>query len=523
MSITSAMYAGISGLQTTSQGMSVVSNNLSNTDTVGFKGSKTTFEDTFYQAVNSSQGVSQVGTGVSLSAIYGDWSQGSYESSTDATDLAIDGDGFFMVRNGETGDKYYTRAGDFRFNSDGYLVNASGYRVQGWAVDSDTGDITSSIGDIAIDDFQSPPSPTTSLSMYYNLDSSSDDESTNATNPFFAMFENWDGAADTALGDGLYAYSSTITVYDENGSAHTLTVYFDPVDSDSTTGGSSSVTTWEYMVTCDASEDGRTIDGQSVGTTSAAGILMIGTLSFSSSGELSSMTAYTLGSGASGDLKDLSNWTLADFSDNGFATFTANFTGASNASYTGAAEAVSIELDLGLGSADKSWSAGSASNASVIGSNASLLGSLSSPDPSNTTTTSYNASSSTLSQSQDGYASGFLQSISVDSDGTITASYSNGQIVDLYKITIANFTNPDGLEREGSNLYSATRDSGEAVTGVAGTGSLGEVAANCLEQSNVDMATALVRLITLQRMYDASSTIISTGDTMLQTVIALKR
>ena len=152
-----------------------------------------------------------------------------------------------------------------------------------------------------------------------------------------------------------------------------------------------------------------------------------------------------------------------------------------------------------------------------------LLGSLSSPDPSNTTTTSYNASSSTLSQSQDGYASGFLQSISVDSDGTITASYSNGQIVDLYKITIANFTNPDGLVREGSNLFSATRDSGEAVTGVAGTGSLGEVAANCLEQSNVDMATELVRMITLQRMYDASSKIISTGDTMLQTVIALKR
>lgn len=523
MGISSSMYTGISGMLTASQGMSVVSNNLANSNTVGFKGSKTTFEDTFYAAVNSSQGVSQIGTGSSLSAIYGDWSQGSYETSTDATDLAIDGDGFFMVSDAETHDIYYTRAGDFRFDSDGYLVNASGLRVQGWAVDQDTGDIASGIGDIVIDDFQSPPSPTTALSMYFNLDSTSEDESTSATNPLFAMFENWDGTSDSPLGDGLYSYQNTITVYDENGSAHTLTVYFDLVDSDSITGESTGTSTWEFVVTCDTTEDGRTIDGQSLSTTSAAGMLMIGTLTFSSSGELTGMSAYTLNSGASGDMKDLSNWTLADISDNGFASFTANFTGASNASYTGAADAVNIELDLGLGSASKSWASGTASNASVLGTSAAAIGNYASPDPSNTTSTNYNASSSTLSQAQNGYASGFLQSLSVDNDGTITANYSNGQIVDLYKITIANFTNPDGLEREGSNLYSATRDSGEAVTGIAGTGSLGEVSANSLEQSNVDMGTELVRMITLQRMYDASSKIISTADTMLQTVIALKR
>jgi flagellar hook protein FlgE len=517
------MYTGISGMLTSSQGMSVVSNNLANTNTVGFKGSKTTFEDTFYAAVNSSQGVSQIGTGSSLSAIYGDWSQGSYETSTDATDLAIDGDGFFMVCDSVSGDTYYTRAGDFRFDSSGYLVNASGLRVQGWAVDQDTGDIASGIGDIVISSFQSPPSPTTALSMYFNLNSTSDDESTSAANPYFAMFENWDGTADSPLGDGLYAYQNTIKVYDENGSAHTLTVYFDKVDSDSVTGESTGTSTWEFVVTCNATEDGRTIDGQSVGATSAAGVLMIGTLTFSSSGELTGMGAYTLNSGASGDLKDLSNWTLADISDNGFATFTANFTGASNASYTGAADAVAIELDLGLGSSKRAWDAATASNASVLGTSAAALGNFVAAKPSKTTTTSYNASSSTLSQAQNGYASGFLQSLSVDTDGTVTANYSNGQITDLYKITLANFTNPDGLQREGSNLFSATRDSGEAVTGVAGTGSLGEISANSLEQSNVDMGTELVRMITLQRMYDASSKIISTADTMLQTVIALKR
>lgn len=523
MGVTSAMYTGISGMLTSSQGMSVVSNNLANTNTVGFKGSKTVFQDTFYQAVNSSQGVSQVGTGVSLAAIYGDWSQGSYESSTDATDLAIDGDGFFVVVNPQTGSTYYTRAGDFRFDSSGYLVNASGMRVQGWALDADSGDITSGVGDIVISAFQSPPSPTTSLAMYFNLDSTSQDESTSETNPFFAMFENWDGSAESPLGDGLYAYQNTITVYDENGSAHVVTVYFDPVSGDAVTDAKTGTSTWEFMVTCAPAEDGRTLDGQGVGTTSAAGVLMIGTLTFSASGELTSMSAYTLKSGAGGNLKDLSNWTLADISDNGLATFTANFTGSADASATDQKGAVAVELDLGLGSSKKAWDATTASNAAVLGTSAAALGNFVSAKPSKTTTTSYNASSATLSQSQNGYASGFLQSLSVGSDGTVTAKYSNGQITDLYRITLANFTNADGLQREGSNLFSATRDSGEAITGVAGTGSLGEISANSLEQSNVDMGTELVRMITLQRMYDASSKIISTADTMLQTVIALKR
>ena len=526
MSITGSMYTGIAGMQTASQGMSVVSNNLSNVNTVGYKGSKVTFEDTFYTAVNSSAGVAQVGTGVTVSNIYGDFSQGSYEDSTSATDLAIGGNGYFQLVNPENGNTYYTRAGDFSFDNEGYLVNSAGYRVQGWQTETDDDGSVNAVGsitDIQINSYQSPPAATTLVTLGLNLDSDGDDNCTSATgNAFFSLLESWDATQDTALGDSLYEYQGTITVYDENGSSHDLTVYFDQVEN------ADGDNIWEYIVTCDPSEDGRTIDGQDLSDTSAAGLLMAGTMTFNSAGELSSMTAYTLKSTASGDLTDLSNWTLADVNEDGEPIFTANFTGVDDANGTDSSSASSVAISFGLSAGDVSgtgWNstAEAASNASMIGSNAGALGSLAEAELDSTYTTSYDNSSSTLSASQDGYASGFLQDLSVNSDGVIQATYSNGQIEDLYVLVLADFANEDGLQREGGSLFSQTRDSGEALTGRANTGSLGTISANSLEQSNVDMATELVRMITYQRAYDASSKIISTADTMMSTIISTKR
>lgn len=526
MSITGSMYTGISGMQTASQGMSVVSNNLSNVNTVGYKGSKVTFEDTFYTAVNSSAGVSQVGTGVTVSNIYGDFSQGAYEDSTSATDLAIGGKGYFQLVNPVSGNTYYTRAGDFSFDDEGYLTNSSGYRVQGWRTETDASGAVNAVGsitDIHIDSYQSPPAATTSLFMGLNLDLDGDDNCTSTTgNIFFSMLESWDGTQDPPLGDSLYEYQATITVYDGNGSSHDLTVYFDQVEN------ADGDNIWEYIVTCDPSEDGRVIDGQEVGDTSAAGLLMAGTMTFQDGGKLSAITAYTLKSTASGDLTDLSNWTLADMDEDGMPVFTGNFTGADGADATDQSNASSIAISFGLSSSDVSGSgwnakAQAASNAGMIGSNASALGNLAEAELGSSATTSHDNSSSTLSASQDGYASGFLQNISVNNDGVIQATYSNGQIEDLYVLVLANFANEDGLKREGGSLFSQTRDSGEALTGTANSGSLGTIAANSLEQSNVDMATELVRMITYQRAYDASSKIISTADTMMSTIIATKR
>lgn len=528
MSISGSMYAGISGLTVHSQAMSVIGNNLANSSTIGYKSATTQFEDVFYSTVSTSNGLNQVGHGATVASIYQDFSQGSYESSTSETAVAVGGNGFFMVNNPTTGDKYYTRAGNFDFDKNGYLIDSHGYQVQGWKAAETTSSngvvqTQGALTSLKLNSYQSPPSATKSVTLSVNLDKADDDNSENAVDPFFAMFKTWDGSDDTPIGDTQYGYQTTMTVYDEAGTAHDLTVYFDKVSDSSVTSQAGSTQVWEYMVTCDPADDGRIIDGQTLSTTSAAGLLMTGTLTFNSSGVLQGMTAFTLPSTATGDLHDLSNWTPADFSDDGYPVFTANFSGATNANGTGDTAALNIDFDFGLQNEGTGWAAGTVSNAGVIGNNFSALTTFASTDLQAGASTAYDAASSTYDQSQDGYATGYLQSIEVDRDGVLSGQYSNGQIIDLFVLGLADFNNSQGLILEGGNLYSEGTDSGSARVGRANTSSFGSIAANTLEQSNVDMSTEMVRLITTQRGYSANAKVITTADSMLQEAINLKR
>ncbi len=530
MSISGSMYAGISGLTVHSQAMSVIGNNLANSSTIGYKTATTQFEDVFYSTVSTANGLNQVGHGATVSSIYQDFSQGSYESSTSATAMAIDGSGFFMVDNPTTGDRYYTRAGNFQFDQYGYLVDSHGYQVQGWKAASTTSSngvvqTEGALTSLQLTSYQSPPSATTSVYMSVNLDKSDEGNVDDAVDPFFAIFKNWDGSEDTPIGDSQYAYQTTMTVYDEAGSAHELTIYFDKVDDDSVTSQAGGAQVWEYVVTCDPSDDGRTIDGQSLSTTSAAGLLMTGTLTFNSSGILQNMTAFTLDSTATGDLKDLTNWTPAEFSEDGYPVFTANFSGSPDADATSQAGALNIELNLGLQNEGVGWSATTVSNAAAIGTNYSAVvdSTFASVELQAGASTAYDSASSTYDQSQDGYATGYLQSIEVDQDGVVSGLYSNGQTIDLFVLALADFNNLQGLILEGGNLYSEGTESGSARVGRANTSSLGDIQANSLEQSNVDMSTEMVRLITTQRGYSANAKVITTADSMLQEAINLKR
>ncbi|MFP4657699.1 MAG: flagellar hook-basal body complex protein, partial [Desulfonatronovibrionaceae bacterium] len=137
--------------------------------------------------------------------------------------------------------------------------------------------------------------------------------------------------------------------------------------------------------------------------------------------------------------------------------------------------------------------------------------------------TNYSTGSTTIFQSQDGYGPGYLENISVDRDGVLTGNYSNGQVLELYALTLADFNNEYGLNREGGNLFSETRSSGPALTNLAGTGGLGTVASNSLEQSNVDLATEFVKMITTEKGFQANSKTITTTDNLLSTLINLKR
>ena len=136
MSLTASMWTGVSGLLAHGEKMNVVGNNIANVSTVGFKGQRMDFADFVYQNSFSSAGVTQIGRGVKIGAVMGNFSTGPMETTTEATDLAISGRGFFKVKKTGSDQAFYTRAGNFRFNYEGYLMDPNGLAVQGWKVDN---------------------------------------------------------------------------------------------------------------------------------------------------------------------------------------------------------------------------------------------------------------------------------------------------------------------------------------------------------------------------------------------------
>lgn len=217
MGISSALYSGVSGLNTNSAALTVIGNNLANTNTTGFKGSRTVFSDLLSSNVRGSGGTSQVGRGVNLSIVDNIFSQGTFESTESNLDVAIEGDSFFMLREDGAEDIYYTRAGAFRFDEDGYLVNAEGYRVQGRQYDAATGElIPGDPEDIqVVNEGLIEANQTANITLNTNLDASA-----TAIDP--ALFN----VADTST----YNYSTSTQIFDSLGNAHLVTTYFIKLD-----------------------------------------------------------------------------------------------------------------------------------------------------------------------------------------------------------------------------------------------------------------------------------------------------
>ncbi len=157
-----ALDSGISALNQFQQSLNVIGNNIANVDTVGYKSASTNFADAFSQTLGTNNsGIMQVGTGVLTGSITNQFTQGSITSTSVQTDMAINGNGFFLVSDPASGAKYVTRDGQFTTDSSGYLVTSSGMRVQGYT-DSTLG----TVGDIKIDNTGAPNSSTASVQSY---------------------------------------------------------------------------------------------------------------------------------------------------------------------------------------------------------------------------------------------------------------------------------------------------------------------------------------------------------------------
>ncbi|MEM4450619.1 MAG: flagellar hook-basal body complex protein, partial [Nitrososphaerota archaeon] len=137
--------------------------------------------------------------------------------------------------------------------------------------------------------------------------------------------------------------------------------------------------------------------------------------------------------------------------------------------------------------------------------------------------TQYAADFSTLYQYQDGYATGFLEEITIGTDGVVYGHYTNGQTRELYQIVLANFVNPSGLIKRGGNLYEQSPYSGEPLVGLPGSAGLGSIVPNSLEQSNVDLAEEFTKIIIYQRAFQANARVVTTTDDMLGEVVNLRR
>jgi flagellar hook protein FlgE len=471
MSLSSALFSGISGLNTLGNSMTVIGDNISNVNTVGFKASRVTFQDVLSQTVATTAGTAQVGRGTSLADISSTFSQGSFESTESPTDLAIGGEGFFIVRDpNNVNDEYYTRAGEFRFDKDGNFVNPAGYIVRGWVSNQTTGEDEGSITDITLSSFTSSPSASSGVTVITNVDS---DSTSNTADLHLA----WDGSASTYIPGTQYEYQTTVKIYDSLGSTHDITIYYDL---------SSTANNWEYIVTCNPPEDQR---GAAAGA--GQGLLARGTFTFSTQGTIISHTMDTFSGIA--QLSDAGGgWTTQSAGTNGYLAFDASF-------ITGYTQSVEMNVGSNYNTSNSTW------------------------EPEALSSSQFSSASSTTFQSADGYGAGALQSVTVATDGVITGSYSNGEIIPLFRVALAKFQNVQKLYKEGGNLFRETRTSGDPITGQPGTNGLGYVSPNSLEQSNVDIATEFVKMITTQRGFQANSKIITVTDQMLAELIALKR
>ncbi len=226
MSILRAMNTGVSGLAATAKAISVVGDNIANVNTVGFKQQRALFQDILGRA----PGKGDEGMGVRVGSVEQLFSQGSLSSTGVSTDLALDGDGFFVVQGAVSGvnGTFFTRAGQMRLDKDGFFTNAQGLKVQGYAALT-TGGFSPKVADLKAATSALPPVKTTKISLAANVDSG-------ATTPVAA----WDAQNPGNTSN----FSTSISVYDSLGKEHKLGVYFRK------TGGNA----WDYKVLADGGE-----------------------------------------------------------------------------------------------------------------------------------------------------------------------------------------------------------------------------------------------------------------------------
>lgn len=460
-----SLYSGVSGLQNHQTRMDVIGNNISNVNTTGFKRGRVNFQDMISQQVGGAAkpteelgGVNpkDVGLGMTIATIEQVFSQGNLQTTGVSTDVAIRGNGFFILKDGD--ESFYTRNGQFGLDSNGTLVNpANGQRVQGWMARDLNGEQI----------VQTAATPTDLV-----VPVGSKDPAKATENVLFACNLNkntaeiQEGASASDIAKGTWGTEQKI--YDSFGNEHLLSVSFTKVP-----GVANS---WQATVNVDADNADFTQTRVGLGTTDGVQNTFI--VNFDNYGQLASVEDSSGNiSNQEGEIILQTSFTVPE----------------ANADENGNPYRQTFNINLGT------------------------IGSM------KNTITQSASKSTTKAYSQDGYTLGYLDNFKIDSSGTITGVYSNGTNRVIGQLALATFANDRGLEKAGNNTYVETNNSGQANIGESGIAGKGSLLAGALEMSNVDLSEQMTDMIVTQRGFQSNAKTIQTADTLLETVLSLKR
>lgn len=463
MSINSALAAGASGLLANSSALAAISDNIANVNTVGFKRINTTFSPNY--KIDGGGEARYAAGGVSSNSRVELNTPGLLNPGSSPTDMAIDGNGFFVVRpspdNSSGSDAVlFTRSGSFQTDESGFLRNDSGQYLFAWPVEPDgtVAQNPSNLNELEAVNFSNiggTADPTSSVRINANLRASEQ------VSPTAATYDATIAASNMASGSVTPNFQRTIQIYDTQGGVRSVTLSLLK---------STVANQWHAELHVDPASDVTTGAGLNNGQ------IATGIIAFDTNGQI-----------------DPGTTTLPT---------TLTFLGSDNAAP--------------LGMTDAQWAA----STGVGGQTVTLdLGAAGSPGG----VTQFESPSVLNSTVVDGALFGEFAGVQVSPDGFISARFTNGVVREVYQVPVATVLNPNGMASVGGASFQITDDSGAFTLNAPGAGASGKIAGSTLENSNVDIATEFASLIITQRAYSASSRIITTADEMLNEAIQMKR
>jgi flagellar hook protein FlgE len=458
MGLFDALSSAVSGLQAQSFAMQNISGNIANSQTIAFKGVNTSFQDLI---PGGGALTNQPAGGVVANAVATNSVQGAIQTGTVGTDMAINGDGYFIVQkpvgyNGTTpifgGVDSYTRRGDFQLNAQGFLVNNAGYYLEGIPIDPTTGNPTGSVGaPLQFANNFLPANPSSTVTYGINLPTTPATAAYNSQVPNSELLNTANFTVDptiagtgTVVGTDVSTFvnesvdGGTVTLYDPNGTPANLELRWAKTDSVASGG----TDTWQLFYQVNGNATGAAVAWQNAGTS----------FTFNGSGQLN---------------PSVTNLALTGVTINGVT----------------------------IGNLNVTMPTGSITQFSNVSGNTTVN-----------------------NMQQNGYAAGQLQTIQVGTNGTITGTFSNGQNVPLAEVPLVHFNSPDNLKALDGGAYEQTQASGTALTGASG-----QIVGQSLEGSNTDIATEFTKLIVTQQAYSANTKVITTANQMSQDLLNILR